>query len=168
MSVLHSVVLVDDDVLVIAGGQRHRADEQAHLVVRVQRLPQLARVFGGVILVQRHPDGLAGKAGDGAAVFLVGGDEVCLARHRLREVKGLALHTAGVAVAALEDAQLVRAAPVVHHAGDAGGVVGGVILKGAGGQRGLKAVAGEHKNLYHLTEIQALIYNTWALALHQF
>ena len=83
------------------------------------------------------------KAGDGGAVFLVGGNQLAFACNGLRIVKGLALHAGGVAIAAFQDAQLVAAATHIHNAGNAGGKVGGIVLKSAGGKGCFKAVTRE-------------------------
>src|SRR5699024_10672204 len=102
------------------------------LVVLVQAGPQAPG---------KVPDGagageaerLALKAGDGAAVALVGADEMALPRHRLGVIEEIALDAVPVAVGGFEDAHLVAAAGVDHRR-DAGGPVGAVRLKGAGAQ----------------------------------
>ena len=49
----------------------------------------------------------------------------------------------GVAIAAFQDAQLADAATHIHNAGNAGGKVGGIVLKSAGGKGCFKAVTRE-------------------------
>ena len=82
---------------------------------------------------------------------------MALAGHRLGVIEGLAQHAVPVAVVALEDAQLVAALLHAHHAADAGGPVGAVILKGAGGQGRLKVIAGPAAGLEEVIDGVGLV-----------
>ena len=75
--------------------------------------------------------------------MLVGADEMALTCNGLGVIKGIALHAVAIAVRRFDNAHLIAAVGAYHHAGDARGEVGGVLLIGAGGQRSLKALAGK-------------------------
>ena len=114
----HGVVFVEDHVAALAGLEVDDPGEEADLVVGVQVLPQaMGEIADGA--GAGETERLALKAGDGAAVVLIGADEVTLPGHRLRVVEEIALHALAVAVSRLQDAHLI-AAVSVHHSGDAG------------------------------------------------
>ena len=75
---------------------------------------------------------------------------MALTGNGLGVIEGLALHAGGVALVGFDDGQLVAAVAHIHHAGNAGGEVGGVVLISTGGQRSLKAVTGEEVAVHEL------------------
>ena len=126
-------MLVEDDGLTLPGGQVDILHKQGHLVVLIQAGPHLTGQGLSVRGGDRHPAGLPLKGRERFGILLVGVDEAALPSQGGVVLIEVAVAAGGVTVGGFQDGQ-AEGAVLVHHAGDAGGIVGAVGLIAPGAQ----------------------------------
>ena len=127
------MIFIYDSCLILSGLDINESDKEGYLVVLIQAGPHLTGQGLSVRGGDRHPAGLPLKGGQGVHVLLIGVDEVAHAGGGVVILEEVAAAAVRVAVQTFQNGQVIVAVGL-HHAGDAGGIVGAVGLIAPGAQ----------------------------------